>query len=439
MSLIGATLLLGINIDASNVPLAGAEVARSLPVVSPPPGSHYDVFKEVGRQMRDRMHRWVSQYDPLETVLRPYARSHEGAEVVAAYAATNAAAFPNTWKELQGLADGSGLDFETVFLMELRVELLRLARASLVVPNVNLAAAASWEASQECSDIKVKGPGRHGWHVHNEDASPALQDSAYIVNATFIDAAGEISSGYLGFHYPLTTIGHSMGFNIHGIEVTENSVTPVELPRPGDISAFFLNRHVMDATDFADAVARASLNDVNGHYSSGASLNIGSLHEGILGNVELSPGHDGEKVHVDVRYSQRGIPQFHFNMYLHTAGLEQVPQTSSIHRLARAKQLETDFRANGALEGQAFVSAVVSDHDDVAFPVYRTNAKVETAASALFDLGLGTMAVWFTRPIMTSIHGNGTAPDFVFDMRSRTLLTVQNPFFVQRQQMVLYF
>merc|ERR1711920_483883 len=103
-----------------------------------------------------------------------------------------------------------------------------------------------------------------------------------------------------------------------------------------------MGRHVMDATDFADAVARASLKGVRGHYSTGASLNIDSIHEGIMANVELSPGRQNERVYVDVRYVRTGHPQFHFNIYLHTEGLAQVPQTSSEHRLVRANQLERE-------------------------------------------------------------------------------------------------
>merc|ERR1712238_209059 len=154
----------------------------------------------------------------------------------------------------------------------------------------------------------------------------------------------------------------------------------------------------------------------------GASLNIGSLHEGILGNIELSPGHNNEKVHVDVSYVKRGIPQFHFNMYLHTDGLEQVPQVSSIHRLARGKQITDGFNGSITENGKTLVTDVVSDHADAAFPVYRTNASVETAASGLFDLGEGTFSIWFDRPIVGSSRVNASAQaDYVFDMRSRAL------------------
>merc|ERR1711920_343704 len=126
-------------------------------------------------------------------------------------------------------------------------------------------------------------------------------------------------------------------------------------------------------------------------------------------------------------------------MYLHTAGLAQVPQTSSIHRLARATELAAQFTSSGPIEdaGETFVAAVVSDHADTAYPVYRTNEKVETAASAVFNLVTGSMAVWFRRPIMIEGSRDMSQPDYLFRMRDRQLLPVEQWTGNQKQQTVV--
>jgi len=398
----------------------------SLPVVSPPPGSHYEVLKAASTEMRDRMKAWVAGFPALEQLLRPYAQTAEGAKVVEAYVATNRAAFPDIWDELRGMADGSGLGLETIVLMQFRVELLTLIQSNSSVASMRVFQDSLWESRQECSDVFVNAGEAGQWHAHNEDAGHVMKASAYILNATFLDAAGAVQSGYLNFNYPLSTAGHSFGYNIHGIHVTENSVTPKQLPIPGEIGSFFYSRYVLDGKDFADVVKRANLEGIDGHYSTGASINVGSQHEGLMGNIEASPGRKGEKVRVEVTMVENGEVHEHFNMYLHSDGLEQIPQASSEHRLARARVMKTDARTRQALLTPELAGAIVSDTGDTDYPVYRTNATVETAATGLFDMGEGTLAVWFKRPANPNGDGLST-PDFKFDLLTREALPVTEP------------
>lgn len=397
--------------------LSGVAAAAELPVVSPPPGSHYDVMRAVGVAMKDRMQTYAKNFAGLDKVLRPFVKTTEGAAVVAAYIKTNKALFPNTFDEIRGLADGSELGLETLILMELRNELLHHARFAPPGSGIDPSAAAafSYEAGQECSDVLTSSKKYGQWHAHNEDAPPILKEVGFMVNATFLDSAGKVESGYVGFHYPLSTIGHSFSFNIHGMHISMNSVTPASPPTAGDVAIFFLCRHISDATSFQDAVDRASLLGINNNVSWGGSLNIGSLHEGILANVEVSAGpYQGHGARVDVLKAEGDHETiFHFNMFLRSKGVKQEPQESSIHRLARSESLREEMSEHG----EDFVKAVVSDIEDDEYPTYRTVGNVVTAASGVFDNINGTLAVWYDRPATAG------QPDFVFDMRTRHAFT----------------
>merc|ERR1719272_1772614 len=85
---------------------AAAEMSK-LPVVSPPPGSHYDVMKAVGVAMKSEMRRYADNFPALETVLRPFAKSTQGEAIITAYVNANKALFPTIYDEIRGLADGS--------------------------------------------------------------------------------------------------------------------------------------------------------------------------------------------------------------------------------------------------------------------------------------------------------------------------------------------
>lgn len=447
------------------------------PVVSPPPGSHYEVMKEVGKAVSSRIRKWVQLHAPLRSVLEPYVSSREGAAALKAYSETHKKAFPKYWDEMRGLADGSGMPIQTAVLMNFRWELLGLAKAAnskLESPlrgHLPLAALAFEAASSECSDIlQVDKDGQ--WLAHNEDNQNIFPDTAFIVNATFLESDGT-TSGYYGFHMPLSLFGHMFGVNRHGVYFTMDSITNMSTPQPGDVAIFYLARHIADATDFNDAVQRAMLTgfDPSYQFSSAFASNVGSYPDGVLGNIEVGPGDRSRlqsvTVHthlrgespsspkptktsalpteVEVEVLKMGDVRFHFNnLRRGSASTLYNKCGASNARLGKANRYLKEFHARrpSARNALKFAIDVLGDSGDDA-PMYLNRnhstkwssnwaINMSTVATVMFDGRNGVMKTWFscnprhTSPGMTVDFQDVIQPSLRHRLQRRQHATLQH-------------
>lgn len=137
--------------------------------------------------------------------------------------ANTAKHLPEIYDELQGLAEGLDLPFETVFAWNCRGDLL-----------VN--------SPDGCTTLQY--PGRPIIIAHNEDGIPSLDKKCFL-----IDCAG--ADGFMSFCYPGSIPGHSFACTRSGLAITINNIrltgfTP-QIPR------MVLARAVLNCENF-DAV-----------------------------------------------------------------------------------------------------------------------------------------------------------------------------------------
>lgn len=117
--------------------------------------------------------------------------------------------------ELRGIAEGSGLPFETVFVMNLSEEF------DDIVPKDFTLGAGSRRAHQKtlrCSDIVLVG-GPQQLHVvaHNEDGDVADMNHTAVITAKIGDAPRFVAYTYLG-----DLPSGAFGFNSKGVAFTLN-------------------------------------------------------------------------------------------------------------------------------------------------------------------------------------------------------------------------
>ena len=202
-------------------------------------------------------------------------------------------------------------------------------------------------------------------------------------------------------------VGWAASWNEHGLFLTMNSLFPAA-NRAGGLASAFAQRAALcglggagrspTRLDALTARLTAPLGppgQARG-WSSAASINLVSLSEGRMANVEL---------HLD-RASVRevGGNYSHFNMFKHLeAGEADEPEPSTLHRQARVDALP-------AVRSLADVASRLSDVADAAYPIYRNM----TLHSLLLDARSGRLRGW----CCGSAADSGQAPAYDWHLPS---------------------
>lgn len=144
--------------------------------------------------------------------------------------------FPQYLEELKGEAEGAGVPFMDLMVLNLNPELTMMMRKA--------------SASPDCSTVISATAGR-AILAHNEDGSKAYGDSMFILK---IKAPGKVT--FLCMSYPGIIAGNAPGFNDQGLAHSCNFIGAKEV-RPG-VPRYFLDRAMLEARDLDEAVALAA-------------------------------------------------------------------------------------------------------------------------------------------------------------------------------------
>mmetsp|Transcript_24300 Transcript_24300/g.39031 ORF Transcript_24300/g.39031 Transcript_24300/m.39031 type:complete len:323 (-) Transcript_24300:115-1083(-) len=293
--------------------------------------------------------------------------------------------FPHYVEELRGIANGSQIAFETIFINNLFEEF------SAAMPDGK-----DRGGIDGCSDYvvceKTSGPCLIG---HNED-----NDLRDVGHAFVLETRNFIAYTYMG-----DLPSGAFGFNSHGVGFTLNWLGP-ENTVTGGLGRGFMSRSLLDAASLNAAVAKVSREG----QSTGHNYQLFSQRDQRVLNVEVSPGGGGsaEQPIVSVRNLTNATPFFHANQY-QTLSVPQIFSNSSIHRLARVRELPIPHNRTALLE-------VLGDQEDRHYPVFHDNVSHEhgdlsdwTLATALFSLRNGGK--------MTIFEGNPKHGDVAYETR----------------------
>ncbi len=327
-------------------------------------GSHFEIGLAIGERFAAKIHRAFEAYRPsLEGVLL-YQRSPEGEARTQQLVDLNRARYPDYFAELEGIAHGAKRSFKDLFLISMRGEYQGYLPAPHPPPR-NCS-----DCSLVTDDVALIG--------HNEDGSPAFQESMYLVHAR-----AEGKPGFTAFSYPGFLCGNAFGFNSEGICFSVDHVQPRHV-RTG-IGRNFIARSLLEARSLHDAVERVTI----AGRASGFSFTIGSVPERRVVQVEMAP----ETHHVR---EIRGV-NFHANHY-QELDVDQVILPSSQARVERARALLQDSPPVDA----AGVLTTLGDQADRQYPIYRQALPPDqsmTFCSALFDLDARQLRIYTDHPI----------------------------------------
>ena len=163
-----------------------------------------------------------------------------GMDRVRALEAVARAAWPRYVRELEGIADGAGVPFDTVFLWNCRGDLPAAGDQSRD---------AETEAAG-CTTLMIPPRGANpGIIAHNEDDAPELRGHCHVVDVRPDDAPGFVS-----FYTPGLLPGHTFAVNRAGLVQAIDNVRPDD--RRIGVPRHLVCRAVLDCEGLDDALAR---------------------------------------------------------------------------------------------------------------------------------------------------------------------------------------
>ncbi|OAE34761.1 hypothetical protein AXG93_2528s1270 [Marchantia polymorpha subsp. ruderalis] len=295
--------------------------------------------------------------DPyLSSSLQPFANTKQGQHLVHLLSKTNSERYPEYWDELRGLADGSGVPFLSIILMNFRKEI------SPFLPDVRVSNIVG--APDQCSDILICSD-ELAVMAHNEDGDASLRNHVYIVNAT-------LENGVSFFAY--TCAGElpscCFGFNSNGVAFTLDSVPPApEEVVPGGIGRNF----------------RVQIENL----SAGHNYNIMDVNSRKMFTTETA-----SRGRASVREINRDA-FYHANMYQHLSAVKQIVHQSSVCRQKRVAELPMNTLQE--------VLTILADDSNQDFPVYMQGPQLHTLCTAIFDMNEKSLTILTGKPSSMSV------------------------------------
>ena len=267
----------------------------------------------IGRVLGEASARAMRDVVPALGRFRRLTLEWGGTDRARALEAAARTAWPSYVRELEGIADGAGVAFETVFLWNCRGDL----------PGRGGGGRTSRPDAAGCTTVTIPPRGRRpGIIAHNEDDEPELHGHCRLADVRPDDAPGFVS-----FYSPGLLPGHTFAVSRAGLVQTVNDIRPedyaIGVPR------HFVCRAVLDRERLDDALAciRGTARASGFHHS------LGQAGDRRLLSVEAPAS--------DCSAEEARGPRVHANHLLHErfAHLPQRIDPSSLSRQIRAETL----------------------------------------------------------------------------------------------------
>ncbi|CRK99553.1 CLUMA_CG012870, isoform A [Clunio marinus] len=281
-------------------------------------GNHYDVGFDVGRTFSAMIKDFVSKSALLNSSYLPIYNTPQGKKVYNETLEVVTKSFPQYLRELQGVADGAGVEFYKLFLFHL----------DEILPNVAKQRSSGIEPTG-CSTVYVNGD-KEEILGHTEDASRDSLNAFYLVSAHIISQEPEGKYGvkvekFTSLCYAGHLPGYTMSYNHHGLILTINTLVARTL-NGKKTPRHFITRALLAAENYDEAIK--ILKDFGVGAADGCSLNLTFLNgfdERKFYNIELGPAlPSSDESLLDIQAFGTGECSIHCNNYLRLKVLECV-------------------------------------------------------------------------------------------------------------------
>ncbi|XP_033758998.1 uncharacterized protein LOC117341258 [Pecten maximus] len=399
-------------------------------------GSHYDIGYELGMCIGKEIRDYLAEMSDDINNLKRYTDSAEGRKTYERFLNTVTSHYPLYRRELEGTADGAGVEFEKLFLLNIEPELTALYGDNYVVE----AAPSSDECrhypqSNGCTDIYIRNPQTNTFVLgHSEDGPPAMDKAGVWLDVDITDTwnGKTVKERFMSF----TKAGSIPGsmFNIMAKDLMSggNNIYQKTINKSGIPRRFFM-RAILSANNYQDVV---NIVEKSPGVSSGFNINLIHSAPSSAGSpVDPAPSSAGSPVHpapssagspVHPAPSSAGSPGGLMCTCIeiagHTDGVWKcitpcgdfftntnlfnhltVPHYQEESSVQRQLTLES-WRAECKDITKRDVIRILSNQDNSSFPVFRTGEKpdyISTGCVAIFDLNTMVLDVYSDKPDST--------------------------------------
>ena len=249
--------------------------------------SLYSAGYQIGTLAATQINQWF-QLDEFKATLA-FVQDGNGAAAFAALKRDNTIAFPALVEEMKGMAVGARVPLDNIWVSNLIPELESLMPSQI--------------KTDHCTDIYAHDTNGHYIQGHNEDWSVAVKPLWYFVHLEPL--AGANFTQCAGMSYPGTILGYAATWNTY-MYSTQNTLFP-KTTRSSGLACTFVQRQATcgigrsETTTLAQSIERLH----TGGWAASASINLVSLAEGNMSNVEAyEDGFDVMPVEKNGNYSQ---------------------------------------------------------------------------------------------------------------------------------------
>jgi len=266
---------------------AGGE--RRLPLLEVK-GSPREIGLAVGQRFADQIQGGMKDRAAWFKELKTFAMA-QPASVKKTFLAAAEKHTPAALEELRGWAQGSGVPFEDLLILNLKAEYGAMRDAKYTVKRPGPA----WEAGQPgCSTIALLTPQGKMYLVHNEDGNKAYLDRMFMLK---VRPTGKPS--FLCASYPGVLPGNAPWINDAGVIMTTNFIYSKEVKL--GVGRYFLDRTAMEAKNLEQALTICK----NPERAYAFHHTIASRWEGRIVSLEVTP-------------SRESLQQLRLGLFIHT-------------------------------------------------------------------------------------------------------------------------
>eukprot|EP01047_Picozoa_sp_COSAG01_P054575 COSAG01_NODE_5979_length_3920_cov_6.749280_1_plen_456_part_00 len=364
-------------------------------------GTNFECGRQVGSQMKAQINEALTGKS-FQAELAWIATSAGSVRYRRALEAHNST-YPHLVREMEGLAAGSGLPFQHIFVKNIDWALIYLMNPWDRDPAASRSVVGA--PSLHCTDYIVDHAdgGLRGWG-HNEDGGAEQKSQNYIVDYE-VWRDGQTAAAarrFTAYTYAGMLSGWAFGANEH-LAFSINALFP-KPPPDQFLSIYAVCRDVLEATSLEDAVLRARIPGQAG----GASFNLGEYSSKAVVNFETAPAAHKTRPARHVLINASAQPHqvaAHANSYIRL----DVPDAIEHYSRYDAADSADRVRRAMALPPASSASMVLDIEGDIAglFPIYNRG----TLATALFDLTAMSWRVW-----NENAKGKAESPDITIPL-----------------------
>ncbi|RNA15651.1 acyl-coenzyme A:6-aminopenicillanic-acid-acyltransferase 40 kDa form-like, partial [Brachionus plicatilis] len=186
-------------------------------------GNHYQCGHAIGNRFEANIRDYLKKFSEFEHYLLPSIETEEGKSMLETFVSITNNKFPWYIEEMKGIADGCGLPFEYILVLNFRVEMLCITKNKndvLVIDETE------FEELMECSDFCLNNQD-YKLILHNEDTSKAVYNTGYIVSCEInSDNPDYPKEKFTCFCYPGHLPGNAFAFNSSGFTFSVDALVP---------------------------------------------------------------------------------------------------------------------------------------------------------------------------------------------------------------------